>query len=222
MNTYDDPVEPTPPDEPPHDGSPAPQHPAVEPGSVLRSHSVERILAIALGVVVLAAIGAFLLARHTGQRAVSQVGVQRQAPFGRGGFGGRFPGSAMGMRGFFDPRAELPVVAQTIGISQNDLISALQSGQSIADVAKAHHVDPNKVIDAVYNSERQQVQQMVSSGRITQAQADRFESLLKGRIEARINGAMGGRGFGGPGPQQQQPPGQPSPQPSASASSTNT
>ncbi len=211
MNSFDEPVEPTPPDELPKQEWVTPpagdqaQHPAVEPGSVLRSHSFERVAAIVLGVIVLAGIGAYALAHHSSKpAAVSQVGAQPQ-----GRFGGRFGGRGFGLRRMLDPRAELGTVAQTIGISQDDLISGLQSGQSIADIAKAHHVDPNKVIDAIYNDEKQQVQQAVSSGQISQSQADQLESALKQRIAARVNGTgsgpAGGRFPGGPPAQQQAP-----------------
>jgi hypothetical protein len=46
-------------------------------------------------------------------------------------------------------RLDLSVAASTIGVSEADLKTALQSGQSIADVANAHGVDPQTVIDAL-------------------------------------------------------------------------
>ena len=42
--------------------------------------------------------------------------------------------------------------ADTIGISPTDLLAAMKGGHSIADVATAHDVDPQTVIDAVINA----------------------------------------------------------------------
>lgn len=59
---------------------------------------------------------------------------------GREGRGGR-RGPARG--------AHLETAASVIGVTADDLKTALQSGQSIADVATANGVDPQEVIDAL-------------------------------------------------------------------------
>jgi uncharacterized protein (DUF433 family) len=46
-------------------------------------------------------------------------------------------------------RADFTKVAGVIGVTPEELRTALQSGQSIAQVAQAHDVDPQKVIDAL-------------------------------------------------------------------------
>ena len=46
-------------------------------------------------------------------------------------------------------RMDFAKVAGVIGISEADLKTALQSGQSLAQIAQAHGVDPQKVIDAL-------------------------------------------------------------------------
>jgi hypothetical protein len=207
VNIFDEPVEPTP---GPPDGDPEPKvaetpaaspqtavspHPAVEPGSVLRSHHWRKAAAIAGAVIALAAIGTFALAHSS--KPASAGGVAAQQPYGRGGFrnGG---GRGMGLRGMLGSRSDqIAIVAQTIGISQNELISDVRSGQSIADIAKAHNVDPQKVIDAIYKADKQQIADLVSSGRITHAQAQRIESVLRDRIAARVNGTALGPPAGG-------------------------
>lgn len=46
-------------------------------------------------------------------------------------------------------RADFAKVAEAIGVTPEELRTALQSGQSIAQVAQAHGVDPQKAIDAL-------------------------------------------------------------------------
>ena len=43
----------------------------------------------------------------------------------------------------------LGVAAKTIGVSRQDLVAALRNGQTIAQVAHDHNVDPQTVIDAI-------------------------------------------------------------------------
>ena len=92
-------------------------------------------------------------------------------------------------------RLDLSVAAKTIGVSEADLETALQSGQSIADVAKAHGVDPQTVIDALVADAQQHLADDVSSGRLTQDQADQISADLATHITDAVNHA----GLGGPG-----------------------
>lgn len=102
---------------------------------------------------------------------------------------------------------DLAVAAKTIGISESDLHTALENGQSVADVAKAHNVDPQKVIDALVADAKTHLADQVTAGRLTQAQADQISSTLTQRITDFVNnvrpagdGDHRGRGFGGPPP----------------------
>lgn len=94
---------------------------------------------------------------------------------------------------------DLSVAANTIGVSEADLRTALQSGQSIADVANAHNVDPQTVIDALVTDAQQHLADDVSSGRLTQAQADQISADLSTHITDAVNqaGLRGGPGGGG-------------------------
>ena len=92
-------------------------------------------------------------------------------------------------------RLDLSVAASTIGVSEADLRSALQSGQSIADVANANGVDPQKVIDALVADAQQHLADDVTSGRLTQDQADQISADLATHITDAVNHA----GLGGPG-----------------------
>jgi hypothetical protein len=90
---------------------------------------------------------------------------------------------------------DLSVAASTIGVTEDALRSALQSGQSIADVATANNVDPQTVIDALVADAQSHLAGDVASGKLTQAQADAISSDLVAHVTDAVNHA----GVGGPG-----------------------
>lgn len=125
--------------------------------------------------------------------------------FGHGrGFGGRGFGLFPGKGG-----AGLDAAATALGMSSQDLMTALRSGQTLAQLAQEKNVDPNTVKTAILNAEKAAVDQAVAAGRLTQAQGDQ----LKAQIDQRgvdLNQPFWGHGFkGGPwrkfGPFPQQP-----------------
>jgi hypothetical protein len=119
--------------------------------------------------------------------------------------------------GFGREGADLSVAATTIGVTTDELRTALQSGQSIADVAKSKSVDPQAVIDAMVAAMNQRLTESVTAGKLTQAKADEIAASAKARIADIVNGVVQpGRGFGhGPG-------GRPAPADGATAPSTTT
>lgn len=122
-------------------------------------------------------------------------------------------------------RLDLSVAAKTIGVSDDDLRSALRSGQSVADVANAHGVDPQTVIDALVADAQQHLADDVSSGRLTQDQADQISADLATHITDAVNhaGLRGGPGGGGcPGMGDNQAPGAPGSSSSSSSSSASS
>ncbi len=68
--------------------------------------------------------------------------------------------------------------AKALNMTDAQLKSALQSGQSIADVAKAQNVDLQAVKTAVINAEKSAIDQALQNGRLTQTQADNLKSML--------------------------------------------
>jgi uncharacterized protein YidB (DUF937 family) len=97
------------------------------------------------------------------------------------------------------PRVDdLSIAAQTIGISEADLRSALQNGQSIADVAKAHNVDEQKVIDAIVATHTKAIDQAVTDGKLTQARADQMKTDLATRVKSHVEQAGMPAGRSGP------------------------
>ena len=175
------------------------------------------VAGVAASVVAGGAVGAALTASspagaQTAPTTPSQAQTDTAGPAvgHRGGPGG--PG------GSHEAVSDDSVAAAAIGISEADLTSALQSGQSMAAVAKAHNVDPQKVIDALVADEEKEVADRVTAGEITQAQADQMKAGITQRITNRVNGTAPqggpghghGHGFRGPGGPGQPPAGQPS------------
>ena len=95
-----------------------------------------------------------------------------------GGHGG--PGGRHG--------AGLTAAATALGISEEDLRTALGDDKSIADVAKEKGVDLQKVIDAMVAEAKTHLAAEVEDGRITQAQADERLADLETRITDMVNG----------------------------------
>ena len=93
--------------------------------------------------------------------------------------------------------ADLSIAASTIGVTADELRTALQSGQSIAAVATSKNVAPQTVIDAMVAEMKQRLAASVSSGKLTQAKADELAASATTRITNLVNGvAQPGPGFG--------------------------
>jgi hypothetical protein len=123
---------------------------------------------------------------------------------GPGGHGG--PGHGPGF-------GNLDAAAKALGISVDDLRSALEGGKNLAAVAKEKGIDVAKVVDALVAEFKAHLDQEVASGIHTQAEADQKLADARSRIEAFVNGTApaggpggfgghhgGGPGFGGPPP----------------------
>lgn len=109
---------------------------------------------------------------------------------------GRGPGD--GGRGMRLGEAELAAAAEVLDMTTDELTTALESGQTLEQIAEAAGVDFADVqaaIQAVHATEmRERIQQAVEDGTITQENADwLLEGLDKGFL-----GGPGGFGFRGP------------------------
>ena len=107
-------------------------------------------------------------------------------------------GHGHGQRGLGDP--ELAAAAEVLGMTTDELSTALSSGKTLEDLATAAKVDIQDVkdaINAVHAEEmRAQIAQAVTDGTMTQAKAD---WLLEGLDKGYLDGPDGfGMGFGGP------------------------
>ncbi|MEO8694960.1 MAG: hypothetical protein ABI658_15645 [Acidimicrobiales bacterium] len=100
--------------------------------------------------------------------------------------------------------ADLSVAATTIGVTADELRTALQSGQSIADVATAKGVAPQAVIDAMVAAMNQRLAESVTAGKLTQAKADELAATAATRIADVVNGVA--KPDHGPGPRPDRAP----------------
>ena len=74
-------------------------------------------------------------------------------------------------------------ISTTIGISIDELKQDLENGQSIAEIATAHNVDPQTVATALVNQVDARIDKAVADGQLTQARAD----TLKGKAPTVVN-----------------------------------
>lgn len=88
------------------------------------------------------------------------------------------------------------VAADKLGMSLTDLLTELQDGKSIADVAKEKGVDAQTIADAYLAEYSKELNEAVEKGRITQKQADWMLETMKERVTAQLENTCGGfRGF---------------------------
>jgi hypothetical protein len=95
-----------------------------------------------------------------------------------------------GPRGHFGVGPGLDTAAKAIGVTTDELRTAIEGGQSIADYAKSKNVDPQKVIDALVAEAKTRLDTEVTGGKITQAQADTRLADDTTRITAMVNGTL--------------------------------
>jgi hypothetical protein len=118
---------------------------------------------------------------------------------GRGFGGGGFRGGGAGGFG-----ASLGAEATYLGVTTAALQSDLQSGKTLAQIAKAQGKSVDGLISVMVAAQKTQFDALVKSGRVSAAQAQQFESAMTQRVTDEVNGKRpsfgGGRGgFGGGG-----------------------
>jgi hypothetical protein len=138
------------------------------------------LLAVAF-LVGLLALGTVVSAQGPGQGP--QPSDRGRGPWGMGGFGG--PQNSL-----------VAVAAQVLGIDQPTLVATLNSGKTIADVAKDKGVALDKIVDAFVAERAEALKSAVAAGRLTQAQADAWLSTMKTNVTAQLNEKFTPRGFG--------------------------
>ena len=94
----------------------------------------------------------------------------------------------------------LEIAAQALGMSADELHTALDGGQTMAQVAEAKGVNIQVVIDALVAERTNQINDEVASGELTQEQADAKLAELSQRVTDMVNtprpegGDRGGKG----------------------------
>jgi hypothetical protein len=137
-----------------------------------------------------------------GQLDAVVAALDAAGPMGPGG-GGR----GMGMDGMGRGGEGMTAVAEALGVTEAELRTALQSGQSLAEVAAAEGVEVQTVVDTLVTAAGAHLAEHVTAGDLTQDEADAKLAEMTSRITDAVNnggplgGPMGGaRGEGGRGP----------------------
>ena len=123
------------------------------------------------------------------QDQANTVGERLQEARPRHGFGGRM-GHGFG--------GGLEDVAALLGVSVDDLGSALMDGSSLADVAADNNVDVQAVIDLLVANAQERLDAAVADGHLTADEAAERAAEIETRVTDMVNGEieMGRRGFG--------------------------
>ena len=102
------------------------------------------------------------------------------------------PGPGGGRRfGFHHagPFGGLDAAATYLGLTEAQLRTQLESGKSLADVAKAQGKSVDGLVQALVDSAKKKLDAAVAAKRLTQSDADSILSGLKSRITDFVNGA---------------------------------
>jgi hypothetical protein len=110
---------------------------------------------------------------------------------GMGGMGG--PGSRFGRMGMTQTH---DAAAKALGMTSDELYTAVLGGKSLADIAKDQKVTVGSLVKAMVAAAESQLTTAVKDGTLTQAQADTMKSSLTQRITDQVNGVRTGRGPG--------------------------
>lgn len=98
--------------------------------------------------------------------------------------------------------SDTSVIAKAIGITEAQLLTQLNAGKTPAQVATAHNVTVQKVIDAMVQDGLDELAADVKAGQITQAEADAHKAEVTLRATDQVNNGFGGHEGdhrGGPG-----------------------
>ena len=119
------------------------------------------------------------------QAATTRIGtfVDQTNPFPQGGPGGPGRGGMFGFGG-----DEMTVVTGYLGVAQADLQTQLQSGKTLADVANATAgKSADGLIQALVAAETKEIDDAVTAGKITAAQATQMKANLTQRFTDMVN-----------------------------------
>ncbi|CAG0945736.1 hypothetical protein ANRL1_02539 [Anaerolineae bacterium] len=138
----------------------------------------------------LAAVVAMVALMAFGATATFAQGPTQNPPaFGRslGLYGGGFGGPQNSM---------VAVAAKVLDMDVNALIAELNSGKTIADVAKAKGVALDKIVNEFVTLRATTLKAAVDAKRITQAQADATLAQIKTQVQTDLTSKYTPRGYG--------------------------
>jgi hypothetical protein len=94
---------------------------------------------------------------------------------------------------------DVTAAAKALGMTEADVTTAVQGGQTLAQIAATKGVAVDTLINAMVAAETTEINDAVKAGTMTQAQADQRLADLKAHETAEVNGTFvgGGHGRGG-------------------------
>jgi len=142
-----------------------------------------------------AAVASGRLTKEQGAELKARIASDDFPLFGPPGMGGEHFGHHGG--------PGLDAAAKYLGLTEAKLRAQLESGKTLAQVAKAQDKTADGLIAALKADVKQRLDDAVKAGRLTQAQETRILADLDQRISDFVNGKLlrrhEGFGFGGPG-----------------------
>jgi hypothetical protein len=90
----------------------------------------------------------------------------------------------------------LDSAASYLGLTEDQLRTQLESGKTLAEVAKAQNKSVDGLVDAIVADAKQKLDAAVKSGRITKSQESSILSDLKSHVTNFVNGTQPKFGFG--------------------------
>ena len=88
-------------------------------------------------------------------------------------------------------RGAVKVAADTLGVSRQDLRTALKGGQTISEYATSQGKDPQTVVDALTTAANTKLDQLVAAGRFSPDLAASIKNKLPTRIATLMNHHFG-------------------------------
>jgi len=118
---------------------------------------------------------------------------------------GRFPGGGMfGFGGVFSDEAPMRgrtslvgATAEVTGLSDEEVIAALNEGQTFADIAEGAGVDPQEIVDAAVAEHEARLQAAVDAGRLTNEQMEQMFEDVREHVTDELDETHEPRLFGG-------------------------
>jgi polyhydroxyalkanoate synthesis regulator phasin len=130
-----------------------------------------------------AALAAGRLTQAQGKELKARIDAGDAPLLGFGGPGFGHHGGPHGMH------AGLDAAADYLGVTEAQLHTALESGKTLAQVAKSKGKSVDGLVAALVADEQAELSAAVKAGRLTQAQANAIQSDLKARITDMVNNA---------------------------------
>ncbi|MBI1256429.1 MAG: hypothetical protein GC204_03060 [Chloroflexi bacterium] len=139
---------------------------------------------IALVVVTVVAVFAVSALSAFAQTGADPTPTPAAPGYGNYGMMGRGSSSGYGMMGFGmmwddDAAPMVSAMVTALGLDQQTLLSELQSGKTINQIAQEQGIDPAAVTTALQKAMADHMQALVDAGVLTQAQSDARLSLMQ-------------------------------------------